>query len=102
RTSKNEMRSIFPDSASFNTPKPSLLIQRILQIASDKDSIILDSFAGSGTTGHAVLKQNVEDGGERKFILVEMEPKIAGDITAERVRRVASGYTDANGKAVEG
>jgi hypothetical protein len=46
---------------------------RILQIATDKDSIILDSFAGSGTTGHAVLKQNAEDGGTRKFILVEME-----------------------------
>ena len=87
---------------SFATPKPSRLIQRILQIASDKDSIILDSFAGSGTTGHAVLKQNAEDGGNRKFILVEMEEKIAQDITAERVRRVADGYTNAKGESVEG
>ena len=86
----------------FITPKPTRLIQRILQIASDKDSIILDSFAGSGTTGHAVLKQNAEDGGKRKFILVEMEEKIAGEITAERIRRVSSGYTDAKGNAVEG
>ncbi len=87
---------------SFATPKPSRLIQRILQIATDKDSIILDSFAGSGTTGHAVLKQNTEDGGNRKFILVEMEEKIAQDITAERVRRVAGGYTNAKGEAVGG
>jgi len=96
------MRDIFPESESFATPKPSLLIQRILQIATDKDSLVLDSFAGSGTTGHAVLKQNGEDGGTRKFLLVEMEPGIARDITAERVRRVAAGYADAKGKAVEG
>ncbi len=58
----------------FITPKPTRLIQRILQIATDKDSIVLDSFAGSGTTGHAVLKQNAEDGGTRRFIQVEMDP----------------------------
>lgn len=86
----------------FITPKPTRLIQRILQVASDKDSIILDSFAGSGTTAHAVLKQNTEDGGNRKFILVEMEEKIAQTITAERVRRVAGGYTNAKGEEVEG
>ena len=86
----------------FATPKPIRLLQRILQIATDKDSIILDSFAGSGTTGHAVLKQNAEDGGNRKFILVEMEEKIAQTITAERVRRVAGGYTNAKGEAVDG
>ncbi len=86
----------------FITPKPTRLIQRILQIASDKDSIILDSFAGSGTTAHAVLKQNAEDGGNRKFILVEIEEAIAADITAERVRRVAGGYTNAKGERVEG
>ena len=78
------------------------LIQRILQVGTDKDSIILDSFAGSGTTAHAVLKQNAADGGNRKFILVEMEPGICKDITAERVRRVAGGYTNAKGEAVEG
>jgi site-specific DNA-methyltransferase (adenine-specific)/adenine-specific DNA-methyltransferase len=89
-------------TSHFSTPKPTRLIQRILQIASDKDSIILDSFAGSGTTAHAVLKQNAADGGNRKFILVEMESTIAADITAERVRRVAGGYTDAKGKDVPG
>ncbi|MCP5536965.1 MAG: site-specific DNA-methyltransferase [Akkermansiaceae bacterium] len=86
----------------FITPKPTRLIERILQIATDKDSIILDSFAGSGTTGHAVLKQNAEDGGNRKFILVEMEENIAQTITAERVKRVAQGYKDAKGKKVTG
>ena len=73
------------------TPKPSRLIQRILEIATNKDSIILDSFAGSGTTGHAVLALNVKDGGNRKFILCEMEA-YADTLTAERVRRVIHGY----------
>lgn len=86
----------------FITPKPTRLIQRILQIATDKDSLILDSFAGSGTTGHAVLKQNAEDGGNRRFILVEMDEGIAEKVTAERVRRVCTGYTNGKGKAVEG
>lgn len=86
----------------FITPKPTRLIQRILQIATDKDSLILDSFAGSGTTGHAVLKQNAEDGGNRRFILVEMDENIARNVTAERVRRAAQGYTNAKGQQVEG
>jgi adenine-specific DNA-methyltransferase len=64
--------------------------------------VILDSFAGSGTTGHAVLKQNAEDGGNRRFILVEMDDNIARNVTAERIKRVASGYTNAKGNAVEG
>lgn len=102
RTSKNEMRDVFPESSSFDTPKPSRLIQRILQIATDKDSIVLDSFAGSGTTGHAVLKQNSEDGGNRRFLMVEMDDGIARNVTAERVKRVATGYTNAKGNAVGG
>ncbi|PKO72964.1 MAG: site-specific DNA-methyltransferase [Betaproteobacteria bacterium HGW-Betaproteobacteria-17] len=85
----------------FITPKPSRLIQRILQIATDKDSLVLDSFSGSGTTGHAVLKQNAEDGGSRRFILVEMDENIARTVTAERVKRVAQGYTNAKGAVVE-
>lgn len=86
----------------FITPKPTRLIQRILQIATDKDSIVLDSFAGSGTTGHAVLKQNIEDGGNRRFIQVEMLPEVAGTITAGRAKRAITGYTNAKGQAVEG
>ncbi|MBS0613377.1 MAG: site-specific DNA-methyltransferase, partial [Proteobacteria bacterium] len=86
----------------FITPKPTRLIQRILQIATDKDSIVLDSFAGSGTTGHAVLKQNIEDGGNRRFIQVEMLPEVAGTITAGRAKRAITGYTNAKGQTVEG
>ena len=84
----------------FITPKPTRLIQRILQISTDPDSLILDSFAGSGTTGHAVLKQNAEDGGTRRFILVEMDGHIARTVTAARVKRVVNGYTNAKGQAI--
>lgn len=92
---QKEIKAIF-DKKTFNTPKPTTLIERILQIASDKDSIILDSFAGSGTTAHAVLNLNKQDGGNRKFILVEMED-YADTITAERVRKVMNGYADIEG-----
>ncbi len=71
----------------FQNPKPSTLIRRCFQIATNKDSIVLDSFAGSGTTAHAVLDLNREDGGTRKFILIEQED-YADKKTAERVRRV--------------
>ena len=84
----------------FDYPKPVRLIERIMQIATDPDSIILDSFAGSGTTAHAVLNMNRQDGGHRKFILVEMMD-YADSITAERVKRVISGYGE-DKKAVPG
>jgi adenine-specific DNA-methyltransferase len=93
---------ILGSSATFETPKSTGLLQRILQIATNKDSLILDSFAGSGTTGHAVLKQNAADGGTRRFILVEMDEQIAANVTAERVKRVSQGYTNAKGEAVAG
>lgn len=86
----NRIMGSAEDSESFATPKPVKLLQRILQVATDQDSIVLDSFAGSGTTAHAVLKQNAEDGGERKFVLVEMED-YTHSLTAERVRRVIQG-----------
>ncbi len=91
-----ELAQILDVHGAFETPKPTRLIERILQIASDKNSIILDSFAGSGTTAHAVLNLNKRDGGNRKFILVEMED-YADSITAERVRRVMNGYADTEG-----
>ena len=97
---KNELKLIFPEDIPFATPKPHELIEQILRIATDKDSIILDSFAGSGTTAHAVLNMNKEDGGNRKFILIEMMD-YADTVTAERVKRVISGYGEGN-KAVEG
>ena len=99
---KTELRSILGDLTAFMTPKPKELIQRILQIATDPGDLILDSFGGSGTTGHAVLQQNKDDGGNRRFILVEIDAKIAREITAERMRRVSKGYTNARGEAVPG
>lgn len=75
----------------FPTPKPVDLLDAIVAIGADKNSLILDSFAGSGTTAHAVLKANAEDGGNRKFILVEGEA-YADTLTAERVRRAIKGY----------
>lgn len=95
-----ELKSIFDGRTPFDTPKPTRLIERILQIATDPDAIILDSFAGSGTTAHAVLNMNKSDGGSRKFILVEMMD-YADSITAERVRRVIDGYGEGK-KSVEG
>ena len=88
---KKELKAIFDGRAPFDTPKPSRLLERILQIATDPDSTILDSFAGSGTTAHAVLKANAADGGNRRFILVELMD-YADTITAERVKRVIRGY----------
>jgi adenine-specific DNA-methyltransferase len=93
---KKEMLAIFDGMATFDTPKPTRLIQRILEICPDKNALVLDSFAGSGTTAHAVLNLNKRDSGDRKFILVEMED-YAERITAERVRRVIDGYGDTPG-----
>ncbi len=92
---KKELLAIcdFKDSASvFITPKPTKLLRRILEVATDKDSIILDSFAGSGTTGHAVLSYNKEDGGNRRFIMVEMDNEICQGITAQRITRAVQGH----------
>ena len=89
------LTSIFGEKI-FDYSKPVSLVEFILQISTDKDSIVLDSFAGSGTTAHAVLKLNETDGGNRKFILVEME-NYADTITAERVRRVIQGYGQTTG-----
>lgn len=90
----------FLEKCYFDFPKNSGLIQELLQQATDKDSIILDSFAGSGTTAHAVLNMNKADGGNRRFILIEMMD-YADSITAERVKRVIHGYGEVK-KAVEG
>lgn len=100
RTSMNQLKAIFGEGKVFDTPKPIGLIERMLQIVTDPDSIILDSFAGSGTTAHAVLNMNKADGGQRRFILIEMGD-YADTITAERVRRVINGYGEGK-SAVEG
>lgn len=85
------LKAIFGGKTTFDKPKPYRLIEFILKIASNPDDIILDSFAGSGTTAHAVLNMNKIDGGHRKFILVELGD-YADSITAERVKRVIKGY----------
>lgn len=90
---KKQLLAIFDGRATFDTPKPSRLIERILQIGGEEETLILDSFAGSGTTAHAVLDMNKADGGRRKFILVEMMD-YAESITAERVKRVIRGYSE--------
>jgi len=104
RNAKQEFSQIMAVGAAqdlFITPKPTKLIERIIQIAGDKDSIILDSFAGSGTTGHAVAQMNKSDGGSRRFILVEMDEGIVRDVTAQRLRKVIEGHTSARGEKVE-
>ena len=94
RNARQELKKIFTEiQFPFDTPKPHKLIERILQLSTNKNSIILDSFAGSGTTAHAVLNLNKQDDGNRKFILIEMED-YADNITAERVKRVMQGYGD--------
>ena len=87
-----EVENIFGEK-TFSFPKPIKLLEDFIYVATDKNSIILDSFAGSGTTAHAVLNLNKQDGGNRKFILIEMED-YAETITAERVKRVVNGYAD--------
>ena len=100
---KKELVSIVEFESSdevFITPKPVRLMRRILEIGADKDSLVLDSFAGSGTLGHAVLAANREDGGNRKFILVEMDDRIARAVTHQRLKKVVDGYMPVNGGEV--
>ena len=87
-----EITKIFGEK-KFSFPKPSSLIQHLISIATltDKSSIVLDAFAGSGTTAHAVINLNASDGGERKFILIE-EKEYCKTITAERVKRVGGNF----------
>ncbi|MGD2072754.1 MAG: site-specific DNA-methyltransferase, partial [Candidatus Thorarchaeota archaeon] len=85
---RNELKSLFPEhEKTFDTPKPIDLIQQIIKFSSSGDDIILDSFAGSGTTGHAVMGLNKKDKRNRSFIMIEMEDDIADKITAERIKR---------------
>ena len=94
------IKEIMGSGKAFDFPKPPELIMYFIQMITGKDDIVLDSFAGSGTTAHAVLNMNKADGGHRKFILVEMMD-YADSITAERVKRVIRGYGEGK-NAVEG
>ena len=93
RNAKTEIKAVFQGDKSFDTPKPTKLIERILQIASSDDSIILDFFAGSGTTGHAVLKyNNAHPGSNRRFILcTNNESGICENVTYPRIKTVITG-----------
>ena len=97
RTSKNEVRRLLPDKSSFDTPKPLGLLERALQLSTGPDEsdapLVLDFFAGSGTTGEAVMRMNLRDGGRRRFLLVQLpEPALSSDfdtvaeITKARLR----------------
>ena len=99
---KKDIEPIIGGNA-FDFPKPVSLITQICEICSHEDSTILDFFAGSGTTLHAVMQLNAEDGGHRRCILVtNNENGICENVTYERNKRVINGYTKPNGEAVEG
>ena len=95
QSSKKHLMDVFEEydesELRIHAPKPVELVRRIVEIATKKHGMVLDSFAGTGTTAHAVLEANRRDGGSRRFILVEMED-YADTLTAERVRRVIGGY----------
>jgi adenine-specific DNA-methyltransferase len=107
---RKEIQSIFGSQTVFDTPKPVRLIERILRIATKPDDLVLDFFAGSGTTAHAVMKLNAEDGGNRRYILVssteatatEPDKNLCRDVCAERVRRIAQGYINKKGEKIVG
>jgi len=99
---RKELKDIF-GHPPFTSPKPTRLLKQILTIGSNKDSIILDFFAGSGTTMHATMQLNAEDGGHRQCILVtNNENGICENVTYERNKRVIQGYTTPKGQQVEG
>lgn len=95
RTSAYELRQLFPErKKAFDNPKPTQLVDKILSYATRKDSLVLDSFAGSGSTAHSVMNLNAKDDGQRRFILVEGE-NYADELTRERIARVQRGVPDA-------
>ena len=104
-----ELKDIFGEKP-FDTPKPTSLIEWLISLHADENALVVDFFAGSGTTAHAVMKLNAEDGGKRRFILVssteatseEPDKNLCRDVCAARVRRVMRGYANKKGEAVEG
>ena len=99
KATTEKLYSLFGGEKVFSNPKPDTLLKYLFSVTLEKNDIILDSFAGSGTTAHAVLDLNKEDGGNRKFILVECED-YADSITAERVRRVIKGVPKAKDESL--
>ena len=107
---RKEIQSIFGTQTAFDTPKPVRLIERVLQICCGSDDIVLDFFAGSGTTAHAVHKLNSQDGGKRRSILVSSseatieEPgkNLCKDVCAVRLKKVIEGFKDSEGENFPG
>lgn len=96
------LKELLPNT-KFDNPKPISLMEYLVKVAIRKDATVLDFFAGSGTTAHAVLKTNSEDGGARKFILcTNNENKIATDVCYPRVEKVVNGYKNSKGEKVAG
>ena len=95
QTAKQELKELFPNTRDvFDTPKPVSLIERIIDIATDKESIVLDFFGGSATTAHAVISKNQKDSGNRKFILIQINEetgkdsfKYISDFSIDRIKR---------------
>lgn len=103
RTGTNQLKAVFPENRRpFDFPKPLDLVEELLSFTSSEDDIVLDCFAGSGTTGHAVLRLNRADGGNRRFVLLEMDEEIAEEITSVRITRAIEGYHDSSGSEVAG
>lgn len=103
REANTELKEVFDGEVPFDTPKPTGLLKRIMTIGADNNSTILDFFAGSGTTLHATMQLNDEDGGHRKCILVtNNENNICEEVTYERNKRVINGYTTPKGEEVPG
>ncbi len=93
-TTQQSSRILSSLELNFDYPKPIGLIKYLVSVFTpEKHGIVLDSFAGSGTTGHAVLELNQEDGGDREFILIELENEIAENVTANRLKKVIEGYS---------
>ncbi len=88
-SAKDEIAAILGDRGCFSTPKPMALFRELIRVSSGKDSLVLDLFAGSGTTGHAVMDLNAEDGGGRRFILItNNESDICRSVTVPRLKKV--------------
>lgn len=103
REANSELKEIFDSKAPFDTPKPTRLVKRIITLANSQNAIILDFFAGSGTTLHSTMKLNDEDGGRRQCILVtNNENNICEKVTYLRNKKVIQGYTTPRGEDVEG
>ncbi|SDM37550.1 site-specific DNA-methyltransferase [Maricaulis salignorans] len=92
RQAKAQLNQILGTNHGFETPKPYDLVELLISLCGDQNALVLDSFCGSGTTGHATLALNGRDGGNRRFILIEMDQTVAKSVAAPRLSKVVEGY----------